>query len=47
MREKSDYEDFYEPDREDAETVIIEVKEFIANVKSFLDEKINELDKQT
>lgn len=40
MREKSDYEDFYEPDREDAETVIKEVEEFLAAVKTFLNRNL-------
>ena len=47
MREKSDYEDFYEPDKEDTEEVIKEVALFLATVKSLLDEKLSELDKQT
>ena len=38
MREKSDYEDFYEPEKEDTETVIKEVSEFLAAVKAFLEE---------
>lgn len=42
MREKSDYEDFYEPQKEDAETVIKEVEEFLAAVKVFLKEKTAE-----
>ena len=46
MREKSDYEDFYEPDKEDTEEVIKEVAVFLSAVKTFLDEKISELDKQ-
>ena len=44
MREKSDYEDFYEPDKEDTEGVIKEVAVFLATVKTFLDEKLSELD---
>ena len=47
MREKSDYEDFYESDKEDTEEVIKEVALFHATVKSLLDEKLSELDKQT
>ena len=42
MREKSDYEDFYEPDREDAETVIKEVEEFLTAVKTFLNRNLGE-----
>lgn len=40
MREKSDYEDFYEPDKEDTETVIKEVEEFLAAVKTFLNRNL-------
>ncbi len=42
MREKSDYEDFYEPKKEDTETVIKEVEEFLAAVEAFLKEKTAE-----
>ena len=42
LREKSDYEDFYEPEKEDAETVINEVEKFLSAVKRFLKEKTAE-----
>ena len=45
MREKSDYEDFYEPDREDTEEVIKEVAVFLSTVKTFLDEKLSDIDR--
>lgn len=45
MREKSDYEDFYEPDREDTEEVIKEVAVFLSTVKAFLDEKLSDIDR--
>ena len=36
MREKSDYEDFFEPEKEDAEQVLSEVDGFLAAVKDYL-----------
>lgn len=36
LRERSDYEDFFEPDKEDAERTIKEVSEFIDTVSVFL-----------
>lgn len=36
LREKSDYEDFFEPEKEDAETVINEVSVFIEEIRKYL-----------
>ena len=36
MREKSDYEDFYEPEKEDVERTISEVSYFLSAVKEYL-----------
>ena len=36
MREKSDYEDFFEPDKEETEKTIEEVDLFLADVKDYL-----------
>ena len=36
LRERSDYEDFYEPDKDDAERTIEEVSLFIATVSEYL-----------
>ena len=36
LRERSDYEDFFEPEKEDAETTTGEVSAFIEAVESFL-----------
>lgn len=36
LREKSDYEDFYEAEKEDAQTVLEEAKDFVAKVRVFL-----------
>ena len=43
MREKSDYEDFYEPEKEDTEKVIKEVEIFLIAEKAFLEKKFSEL----
>lgn len=36
LRERSDYEDFYEPDQEEAEYTMNAAKEFVEGVKVFL-----------
>ena len=36
LREKSDYEDFYEPDGDDTQNIIESITEFLKDVKSFL-----------
>lgn len=36
LREKSDYEDFFEADKADAQTVLQEARDFIARVRVFL-----------
>ena len=39
LRERSDYEDFYEPDQEEARETIIAAKEFVECVRVFLVKK--------
>lgn len=39
LREKSDYEDFYQPSEEEAIDVIEEVESFLGNVKKYLIQK--------
>ena len=39
LREKSDYEDFYEPDKEDTEHIIGSVRDFLNDVRNYLKEK--------
>lgn len=39
LREKSDYEDFYEPEAEEAEICIRQLQGFLADTKAFLTEK--------
>lgn len=39
MREKSDYEDFYEPVKEDVERIITEVSSFLVAVREYLETK--------
>lgn len=36
LREKSDYEDFYEPDKEDVTQIIEEIKELLEAVEAYL-----------
>ena len=36
LRERSDYEDFFEPDREETERTVTEVESFIETVSAFL-----------
>ena len=38
LREKSDYEDFYEPDEEDTKEIIDSVRMFINDVNNYLKE---------
>lgn len=40
LREKSDYEDFFEPEKGDVEKTILEVEKFIEAVKRFLRDNI-------
>lgn len=40
LREKSDYEDFFEPEKDDVEKTILEVEKFIEAVKRFLRDNI-------
>ena len=40
LREKSDYEDFFEPEKDDVEKTIQEVEKFIEAVKRFLRDNI-------
>lgn len=40
LREKSDYEDFFEPEKDDVEKTIREVEKFIEAVKRFLRDNI-------
>lgn len=48
LREKSDYEDFYEPDAEDTEVAIDNAQGFIENVLLFLQKKgvLSSIDKE-
>lgn len=39
LREKSDYEDFYEPDEDDTKSIIESITEFLNSVKKFLRDK--------
>ena len=39
LREKSDYEDFYEPDKEETYDAIISVEAFLNDVKAYLKQK--------
>lgn len=39
LREKSDYEDFYEADEEDTKIVIEETESFLKDIETFLKEK--------
>ena len=36
LRERSDYEDFYEPEKDETEQIILEVREFLASVRAYL-----------
>ena len=40
LREKSNYEDFFEPEKDDVEKTILEVEKFIEAVKRFLRDNI-------
>ena len=42
LRERSDYEDFYQASKEDVEMMLGLVKQFIETVEKFLSEMINE-----
>lgn len=39
LREKSDYEDFYEPEEDDTKSIIESITEFLNSVKKFLRDK--------